>query len=114
MVMPRCTLSAMNLPSRRIATHRAWEARRAACHQAGWHLSDRLIVPPQHHSDLGPGQGRSEPAGNLWQFPARQLAHQSDLNSFDTSSITARCMEQTYKPALADHVDRPSDWAYRS
>jgi DDE superfamily endonuclease len=70
LVMPRCDTEAMNLHLAEIATQIAPGAHAALLvDQAGWHLSGRLIVPPNITLvSLPPKCPERNPQENLWQF----------------------------------------------
>src|SRR5271154_5351050 len=98
-------------PSRRNRhPDRAGSARRAAGRSGRLAFVRQIDRPTQHPSDPVPGKvPRAEPARKYLAVPARQLALKSDLQFLRRHRRSLlRCMEQTYKPALADHVDRPS------
>ena len=111
LVMPRCNTEAMNLHLAEIATQIAPGAHAVLLvDQAGWHLSDRLIVPPNITLISFPAKcPELNPQENIWQFLRDNWLSNRIFKSFDDIvDHCLRCMEQTYKPALADHVDRPS------
>ena len=70
LVLPRCHTEAMNLHLAEIATAVAPGAHAALLlDRAGWHLSDRLTVPPNITLvPLPPRCPELNPAENVWQF----------------------------------------------
>jgi hypothetical protein len=109
--MPRCETEAMNLHLAEIATQIAPGAHAALLvDQAGWHPSDRLIVPAKHHSDPVAGEmSGTEPAGNIWQFMRDNRLSNRIFKSVD--DIVDHCCtdtEQARRSTLADHVHRPA------
>ena len=70
LVLPRCNIDAMNLHLAEIAIAVAPGAHAAVLlDQAGWHMSDRLIVPPNITLvPLPPKCPELNAAENVWQF----------------------------------------------
>jgi hypothetical protein len=70
LVLPRCNIAAMNLHLAEIATAVAPGAHAVlVLDQAGWHLSDKLIVPPNITLvPLLPKCPELNPVENVWQF----------------------------------------------
>ncbi len=107
--MPRCNTEAMNLHLAEIATQIAPRAHAVLLvDQAGWHLSGRLIVPP--NMTLIPF-----PQENIWQFLRDNWLSNRIFNCFD--DIVDHCCEAWNKL-----INQPwrimsiglRDWAYRS
>ena len=69
-VLPRCNIAAMNLHLAEIAMAVAPGAHAVLLlDQAGWHLSDKLIVPPNITLvPLPPKCPELNPVENVWQF----------------------------------------------
>ena len=78
--------------------------------QAGWHMSDKLVIPTNITLvALPPKCPELNPSRECLGIHARQLAVEHDLSVLRRHRRSLlRGVEQTYKPALADHVDRPS------
>ena len=70
LVLPRCNTAAMNLHLTEIAQAVAPGAHAVLLlDQAGWHLSDKLVVPPNITLlPLPPKCPELNPVENLWQF----------------------------------------------
>ena len=70
LVLPRCNIAAMNLHLAEIAMAVASGAHAVlVLDQAGWHLSDKLIVPPNITLvALPPKCPELNPVENVWQF----------------------------------------------
>jgi hypothetical protein len=70
LVLPRCNIAAMNLHLAEIAIAVAPGAHAAlVLDQADWHLSDKLIVPPNITLvPLPPKCPELNPVENIWQF----------------------------------------------
>ena len=70
LVLPHCNIAAMNLHLIEIATAVAPGAHAAVLlDQAGWHTSDRLVVPPNLTLvPLPPKCPELNPTENVWQF----------------------------------------------
>jgi transposase len=82
LVLPRCTTEAMSLHLAEISQAVAPGAHAVVLlDQAGWHLSTRLVVPPNITLMPLPGKAPElNPVENVWQtvcsFPVRRwLAH---------------------------------------
>ncbi|MGH7002211.1 MAG: IS630 family transposase [Stellaceae bacterium] len=85
LVMPRCDTEAMNLHLAEIATQIAPGAHAALLvDQAGWHLSGRLIVPPNITIvPLPPKCPELNPQENIWQFMRENWLSNRIFKSFD-------------------------------
>src|SRR6267143_120605 len=70
LVLPRCNIAAMNLHLAEIAMAVVPGAHAVlVLDQAGWHLSDKLIVPPNITLvPLPPKCPELNPVENIWQF----------------------------------------------
>src|SRR6201996_1669112 len=70
LVLPRCNTAAMNLHLAEIAATVAWHAHAMVLvDQAGWHLSDKLVVPSNITLvPLPPKCPELNAAENIWQF----------------------------------------------
>ena len=79
--MPRCNTEAMNLHLAEIATQIAPGAHAALLvDQAGWHLSGRLVMPPNITLIPLPGEmSGAQSAGKRLAVSARQLALKPNL-----------------------------------
>ena len=82
LVLPRCNIAAMNLHLAEIAMAVASGAHAVLLlDQAGWHLSDKLIVPPNITLlPLPPKMPRTQPGRECLAIHARQLALQPRLS----------------------------------
>jgi hypothetical protein len=117
LVLPRCDTEAMNLHRAEIATQIAPGAHAALfVDQAGWHLSGRLIVPPNITLIALPAKcPELNPQENIWQFMRDNWLSNRIFKSFD--DIVDHCCDAWNKL-----VDQPCrimsigirDWAYRS
>jgi DDE superfamily endonuclease len=101
----------MNLHLAEIATQIAPGAHAALLvDQAGWHLSGRLIVPPNVTLIPLPSKcPELNPQENIWQFMRENWLSNRVFKSFD--DIVDQCCDawnNLVDPALADHVNRPS------
>ena len=85
LVMPRCNTEAMNLHLAEIATQIAPGAHAALLvDQAGWHLSGRLIVPPNITLIPLPAKcPELNPQENIWQFMRDNWLSNRVFKSFD-------------------------------
>jgi transposase len=115
--MPRCDTEAMNLYLAEIATQIAPDAHAALLVDwAGWHLSGRLIVPPNITLIPFPAKcPELNPQENIWQFMRENWLSNRIFKSFD--DIVDHCCEAWNK--LVDQPWRITsigmrDWAYRS
>jgi hypothetical protein len=83
--MPRCNTEAMNLHLAEIATQIAPGAHAALLvDQAGWHLSGRLIVPPNITLIPFPAKcPELNPQENIWQFLRDNWLSNRIFDSFD-------------------------------
>lgn len=70
LVLPRCNIAAMNLHLTEIATAVAADAHAVLLlDQAGWHMSGKLVVPPNITlMPLPPRAPELNPVENVWQF----------------------------------------------
>ena len=82
---------AMNLHLAEIATQIAPGAHAALVDQAGWHLSGRLVMPPNITLIPLPANNRAQSAGKRLAVPARQLALKSNLQIRD--DVVNHCCE---------------------
>ena len=116
LVLPECTIEAMNLHLAEIASQVAEGAHAIlVLDQAGWHVSDRLVVPPNITLvPLPPKCPELNPVENVWQY-----LRQNWLSNriFDThADIVEHCAQ-----AWTRLVDQPwtimsiglRAWAYR-
>ena len=117
LVMPRCDTEAMNLHLAEIATQIAPGAHAALLvDQAGWHLSGRLIVPPNVTLIPLPAKcPELNPQENVWQFMRENWLSNRIFKSFD--DIVDHCCDAWNK--LTDQPWRIMslglrDWAYGS
>jgi transposase len=76
--------------------------------QAGWHLSDKLIVPPNITLvPLPPKCPELNPVENIWQFIRGNWLFNGVFRSYD--DILEHCCfawEKARRPAIDHHVDR--------
>jgi DDE superfamily endonuclease len=115
LVLPRCNTEAMNLHLAEIATAVAPGAHAAVLlDQAGWHLSNRLTVPPNITLvPLPPKCPELNSAENVWQFMRDNWLSNRVFGSYD--AIVAPCCD-----AWNRLVDQPwrimsiglRDWAH--
>jgi putative transposase len=117
LVLPRCNIAAMNLHLAEIAMAVASGAHAVLLlDQAGWHLSDKLIVPP--NITLLPLPAKSpelNPVENVWQFIRDNWLSNRVFRSY--ADILEHCCFAWNKL-----VDQPwtimsiglRDWAHRS
>lgn len=115
LILPECNIEAMNLHLAEIASHVGKGAHAAlVLDQAGWHVSDKLVVPPNITLvPLPPKCPELNPIENVWQY----MRHNWLSNRiFDTyNDIVAHCAE-----AWTKLVNRPRtimsiglrDWAH--
>ena len=91
LVLPRCNIAAMNLHLAEIAMAVAPGAHAVlVLDQAGWHLSDKLIVPPNITLvPLPPKCPELNPVENVWQFIRDNWLSNRVFRSYATSSNTA-------------------------
>ena len=103
-VLPRCNTAAMNLHLAEIAQAVASGAHAVLLlDQAGWHLSDKLVVPPNLTLlPLPPKCPELNPVENIWQFMRDNWLSN---RVFHRRPLLLR-LEQTRRPALDHHVDR--------
>ncbi len=117
LVMPRCNTEAMNLHLAEIATQIAPGAHAVLLvDQAGWHVSGRLIVPPNITLIPFPAKcPELNPQENIWQFLRDNWLSNRIFNSF--GDIVNHCCD-----AWNTLISQPwrimsiglRDWAYRS
>lgn len=83
--MPRCDTGTMNLHLAEIATEVAPGAHAVLLvDQAGWHLSNRLVVPPNITIvALPPKCPQLNPVENLWQFLRDNWLSNRVFHSYD-------------------------------
>jgi transposase len=76
--------------------------------QAGWHMSTRLVVPPNITIiALPPKSPELNPVENIWQFMRDNWLSNRVFKSYDDLvRPLLRGMEQSRRSALADHVHR--------
>ena len=117
LVMPRCDTEAMNLHLAEIATQIAPGAHAALLvDQAGWHLSGKLIVPPNITLIPLPAKcPELNPQENVWQFMRENWLSNRIFKSFH--DIVDHCCDAWNK--LTDQPWRIMslglrDWAYGS
>jgi hypothetical protein len=93
LVLPRCHTEAMNLHLAEIATAVAPGAHAAVLlDQAGWHLSDRLAVPPNITLvPLPPRCPELNSAENVWQFMRDNWLSNRVFGSYD--AIVEQCCD---------------------
>ena len=116
LVLPRCNIAAMNLHLAEIAMAVAPGAHAVlVLDQAGWHLSDKLIVPPNITLvPLPPKCPELNPVENIWQFIRDNWLSNRVFRSYD--DILEHCCFAWNKL-----VDQPwtimsiglRDWAHR-
>ena len=117
LVLPRCDTEAMNLHLAEIATQIAPGAHAALfVDQAGWHLSGRLIVPPNITLIALPAKcPELNPQENIWQFMRDNWLSNRIFKSFD--DIVDHCCDAwnklTAQPWRIMSIGI-RDWAYRS
>ena len=117
LVMPRCNTEAMNLHLAEIATQIGAGAHAVLLvDQAGWHVSGRLIVPPNITLIPFPAKcPELNPQENIWQFLRDNWLSNRIFKSFD--DIADHCCD-----AWNRLINQPwrimsiglRDWAYRS
>jgi len=116
LILPVCTIEAMNLHLAEIAAAVAPGAHAALIlDQAGWHLSDKLVVPPNITLvALPPKCPELNPIENVWQFMRQNWLSNRIFNTH--RDIVDHCSHAWNKL-----VDQPwiimsiglRDWAYR-
>jgi putative transposase len=91
--MPRCDTEGMNLHLAEIATQIAPDAHAVVLlDQAGWHLSDRLTVPPNMMLVPLPAKcPELNPQENVWQFMRDNWLSNRVFKSYD--QIVDLCCE---------------------
>jgi transposase len=115
LVLPACNIKAMNLHLAEIATKVASGAQAALLvDQAGWHMSARLVVPPNITIlPLPPKCPELNPQENVWQFMRDNWLSNRVFKSYD--DVVDHCCDAWNKL-----VDQPwrimsiglRDWAY--
>jgi hypothetical protein len=115
--MPSCDLHAMTLHLAEIATEIAPGAHAVSLvDQAGWHMLNRLIVPPNMTiMPLPPKCPELNPVENLWQFMRDNWLSNRVFTSYE--DIVGHCCQTWNK--LTDQPWRIMsiglrDWAHRS
>jgi len=85
LVLPACNTQAMNLHLAEIATQVASTAHAVVMlDQAGWHLSNRLVVPPNITlMPLPPKCPELNPVENVWQFMRDNWLSNRIFGSYD-------------------------------
>jgi hypothetical protein len=109
--MPKCNTFAMNLHLKEIAKTVAPGAHAVLLlDQAGWHTTDKLDVPANITLlPLPPKCPELNPAENVWQFIARQLAVKPRLQILRRRRRPLlRRVEHARRSAMAHHVHRSS------
>ncbi len=116
LVMPACNTEAMSLHLAEIAAEVATGAHAVLLlDQAGWHLSKRLVVPPNITLvPLPPKCPELNPVENIWQFMRDNWLSNRIFSSYD--ALLGHCCEAWNKL-----VDQPwtimsialRDWAQR-
>ena len=117
LVLPHCDTAAMNLLLTEIATAVAQGAHAVLLlDQAGWHMSDKVAVPPNITLvPLPPKCPELNPMENVWQFMRDNWLSNRVFRSYE--AIVDHCCD-----AWNRLVDQPwrimsiglRDWAYRS
>jgi hypothetical protein len=117
LVLPHCDTAAMNLHLAEIAAAVAPGAHAVLLlDQAGWHMSDKVAVPPNITlAPLPPKCPELNAMENVWQFLRDNWLSNRIFQSYD--AITNHCCDAWNKL-----VDQPwrimsiglRDWAYRS
>ena len=99
LVMPRCNTEAMNLHLAEIATQIAPGAHAALLvDQAGWHLSGKLIVPPNITLIPLPANARSSTRRKRMAIHARRTGSRTGSSNPSTTSSTTAAMPGTSSP----------------
>lgn len=116
LVLPRCNTEAMNRHLAEITLSVATGAHAVLLlDQAGWHLSDRLVVPPNITLlPLPPKCPELNPVENLWQFLRENWLSNRIFRSYD--AVVDHCCD-----AWNRLVDQPwrimsiglREWAHR-
>ena len=107
--MPRCDTEAMNLHLAEIATQIAPGAHAVVLlDQAGWHLSGRLIIPPNITLVSLPAKcPELNPQETIWQFMRDNWLSNRIFQSYDQIvDLCCNARKQAHGAALADHVHR--------
>ena len=76
--------------------------------QAGWHLTPKLAIPDNITVlALPPRSPELNPVENVWQFDARQLVVEPDLQILRRHRrAVLPSLEQPHRPTMEDHVPR--------
>jgi hypothetical protein len=108
LVLPSCNTEAMALHLEEIAAAVAPGAHAIlVLDQAGWHVSKTLPVPPNITLvSLPPKSPELNPVENIWQFMRDNWLCLRLLREHRRPLLL--CLEQTGRPAMADHVHRNS------
>jgi hypothetical protein len=109
LVLPSCNIAAVNLHLAEIAMAVAPGAHAVLLlDQAGWHLSDKLLVPPNITLvPLPPKTPRTQSGRECLAIHPRQLALQPRLPLLRRHPRTLLlCLEQARRPALDHRVNR--------
>jgi DDE superfamily endonuclease len=93
LILPRCNTTAMNLHPAEISAAVAPGAHAVPLlDQAGWHVSDRLVVPPNLPLiPLPPKCPELNPTENIWQFMRENWLSNRIFRSYD--DIVTHCCE---------------------
>ena len=107
--MPWCDTYAMTQHLAEIARHVDADAHAILImDQAGWHMSNNLVVPENITIlPLPPKSPELNPVENLWHFMRDNWLSNRVFKSYD--DIVDHCCDalaEARKPALAHHVDR--------
>ena len=109
LVLPRCDTEAMNLHRAEIATEVAPGAHAVLLlDQAGWHLSSRVVTPPNITLVPLPSKCPAlNPQENVWQFMRENWLSNRVLHILQKHRrpLLLR-LEQAHRSALAHHVHR--------
>ena len=113
LVLPRCDTEAMNLHLAEIAAQIAPGAHAALLvDQAGWHLSRRLIVPP--NITMVPFCPELNPEENVWQFMRDNwLSNRVFLNADDLVDHCCDAWNKLEAQPWRIMSIGIRDWAYR-
>ena len=115
LVLPRCNIEAMNLHLAEIATEVAPGAIAALLvDQAGWHMSKRLVVPPNIVIvPLPPKCPELNPQENIWQFMRDNWLSNRVFENYE-AIIDAICEAWNKLVALPDAIKSIGmrEWAH--
>ena len=96
-------------PGRNRRSDRAGRTAALLVDQAGWHLSGRLVMPPNITLIPLPAKcPELNPQENVWQFLRDDWLSNRIFKSSTMSSTSAARLGTTSSITLADHVHRPS------